>query len=288
MVFTVCSIQSLVAQTGFEGVLTTRVIMAGVDMSVITEKVDYSKSDLGNQISNLYKSLPASDLSRLQRLMETNPMMGLALIMTPPKATIYVKDNVVFAKTKGLGYEIQHYHNTASDEAFLYTSSLLNPADEVTAAYKPSDGYAALFSGDKLITTDKFNVVRSTNTATVAGYTCHISTYTPKSLPVNSSAVMGMPNLDVHKLVVYASNDLPKGINFSHPYYLPESHGIMRIDIYLDASDKPTMQYEMVDVKKTPIQQGQLIAKKSSPLYTLTDSNYGMKVLGIMMGGMSH
>jgi hypothetical protein len=60
--------------------------MAGVDMSVITEKIDYSKGDLRGQIATLYKSIPAEDLSRLQALMEQNPIMRLALALTPPQA----------------------------------------------------------------------------------------------------------------------------------------------------------------------------------------------------------
>lgn len=75
-------------------------------------------------------------------------------------------------------------------------------------------------------------------------------------------------------------------INFSHPYYLPEDNGIMRIDIYLNNAAEPTMAYEMVSVNKAPISDGMLVPKKTEPLYELTDMNYGMKLLGIMMGGM--
>lgn len=287
LLLTVCCAKVSFAQAVFEGTLKTRVTMAGVDMSVITEKIDYSKGDLGGQIATLYKSSPAQDLSRLQALTEQNPMMGLALAMTPPQATIHVKDKVVFARTKGLGYEIQHYHNLASDEAFLYTASLVQPGEQLTASYKPSDGYEALFTGDKRITTDNFNVDRSGKVATVAGYACAISTYTSKSLQANSGSATGIPSLEVRKLMVYTSKDLPKGLNFSHPYYLPEDHGIMRIDIYLDNGPEPTMVYEMVSVKKVPISDNMFIQKKSAPLYALTDTNYGMKLFGIMIGGMA-
>mgnify|MGYP003564144887 CR=1 FL=1 len=271
----------------FEGILTTRVSLAGVDLSTITENIDYQKGNIQQQLAALYKDIPAKDLSRMQTMMEKNPMLGMAMIMTPPQATIYIKGKVAMAKTKGLGYDIQHYHNQQSDEAFLYTASLINSGEAVTSAYKPSEGYEGLFTADRRISSDNFKVERSSNTADVAGYKCSIATYTPKVLQQDAASSLGIPAVQVHKLVVYTSKDLPKGINFSHPYYLPEGHGIMRIDIYLENGNEPTMVYEMISVKKTAVSDDMLVAKKTAPLYALTDMNYGMKLLGIMMGGMT-
>ena len=281
----ICCKSTLFAQTNFEGILTTRVTMAGIDLSTITEDIDYQKGNIPEQVAKLYSTIPAQDLARMQKMMEENPMMGLAMVMTPPKATIQVKGPVAYIKTRGLGYEIQHYHNTQTNEAYLYTASLINPTEAVTAAYKPSEGYEALFKDEKRITTDKFKVERSTKTLDVAGYPCSISTYTPKTIPASSIAETA--GLEIHKLVVYSNKDLPQGINFSHPYYLPEENGIMRIDIYLSESTEPTMVYEMTDVKKTAISDSSLTPKKTEPIYTLTDMNYSMKVLGILMGSMA-
>lgn len=285
--FTFCSEGTIFSQSTFEGTLTTRVTMAGVDMSVVTEKIDYTKGNIQEQLAALYKAIPAQDIARMQDMMEKNPMMGLALVMTPPKATIHIKGRVAFATMRGLGYEIQHYHNEQSDEAFLYTTSLIQPGEAVTAAYRPSQGYEALFTDDKRITTENFNVERSSRTADVAGFPCAISTYNSKALQSGTGSATGIPNVQVHKLVVYTSKDLPKGINFSHPYYLPEDNGIMRIDIYLNEGKEPTMVYEMISVKKSDISDSMLVPKKTEPLYSLTDMNYGMKLLGIMMGGMA-
>lgn len=283
----VCLAENAMAQQGFEGILTTRVSIADIDMSAFTEKIDYQKGNIQEQMASLYKTIPASHRSKLKAVTEKNPMMGMVLAMTPPQATIYIKNKIAMANTKGLGYEIQHYHNEQSDEAFLYTQSLIQPGEAVTAFYKPSLGYKAFFTEDKRITPDHFNVERSPKSVDVAGYSCSISIYTPKSLQPGSGSGMGIPTVQVHKLIVYTSKNLPKGINFSHPYYLPEDHGIMRIDIYLDDSDQPSMIYEIVSVKKTSVSGDMLVAKKTEPLYELTDMNYGMKLLGIMMGGMS-
>ena len=280
-------VQNSIAQQGFEGILTTRVSIAGTDMSAIIEKINYQKGHIQEQMASLYKTIPAPDLSKLKAVMEKSPMMGMVLAMTPPKATIYIKNEIAVAKTKGLGYEIQHYHNEQSDEAFLYTQSLIQPGETVTAFYKPSQGYKALFAENKRITPEHFNIEHSSKSADVAGYSCAISTYTPKNLQPAPGSEMGIPTVQVHKLIVYTSKNLPKGTNFSHPYYLPEDHGIMRIDIYLDDSNQPSMIYEIVSVKNTAVSEDMLVAKKTEPLYELSDMNYGMKLLGIMMGGMS-
>ncbi|WP_257657815.1 hypothetical protein [Parapedobacter lycopersici] len=270
----------------FEGILTTRISMGGVDLGTLTESIDYSKGDVGEQTRALFKNIPPQDMERLKSMLEANPMMGMALMMTPPRATMYLKEGIALVKTKGFGYEIQHYHNLKSDEAFLYTASLIRPGEAVTAAYKPSEGYDELFTDDKRITAEGFHIERPNETATIAGHPCVKAVYTPKTTQPTEQAIPGIPMVQLRKLVVYTSEDLPKTINFSHPYYLPEDHGVMRIDVFMDDSDQPTMVYEITSVEPTAVDDSLLQAKKTEPLYRLTDTNYGMQLLGIMMGGM--
>lgn len=277
MVVTVLLSFSAWAQGSFEGILTTRVSVGGIDMSALVEKIDYQKGDVQQQMRVFFQNLPAEDMKSYQSTISRNPMIAMALIITPPKAVIYLKNGIALAKTKGLGYEIQHYHNQQSDEAFIYTASLINPQNAITAAYKPSEGYLDLFTDDKRITSEQYTVEKLTKTIQVAGYTCSGASYTPKLQQKGSS---------IHKLLVYTSKDMPTAINFSHPYYFPEEDGIMRIDIFMDDSNEPVMVYEITDVQKTAVDNNLLQGKKNEPLYELTDLEYGMKVLGIVMGGM--
>lgn len=262
----------------FEGIIKTRVSVAGIDMARIIEKIDYQKGNVQEQLAAQYKLLPASSMSKLEDMMKKNPMLGLVLAMTPPQATIYVKEKIAMVKSKGLGYELQHYHNEELDQAFLYTRSLLN-TEAVTASYQPSKGYEQLFSQDKRPSLNNFTISRSTQTAQVAGLNCDIATYTAKT-------GLKQPGT-VSKLIVYTSKLMPKGINFSHPYYLPEANGIMRIDIYLDDSQTPTMCYEVTSIQKTTVAADMLQPKKSTPIYQLTDREYSLKLLAVMMGGMA-
>ncbi|RXK86919.1 hypothetical protein [Filimonas effusa] len=282
---------ALAGDPPFEGTLTTKVLIGGVDLSVITENIDYSKGDIKQQITDAYKKLSKEDLERLKKLTEANPMMGMAIMMTPPKGTITIKGDVTVARTRGLGYEIAHYHNRGKDDAYIYTGSLTDTSNNATATYKPSAGYAALFAGDKLVNADEYIIEKLPGTVSVAGYTCTKSVYTPKNPGANKqAAVPGMPAMTLQKLVVYSSAALPADINFSHPYYLPEKNGVMRIDIYFDKNDTPAMVYEVVDVKKASVNDTALAVRKTEPLYDLAGGNvmeYGMKLMGIMMGGLS-
>ena len=277
-----CFSLSLFAQSGFEGILTSRVVIMGIDMSEITKKIDYTKGDLAGQMRAIYAAMPDEQLAKFQSAASEDPTVGMLLAMTPPQATVYVKQDLALAKIRGLGYEIEHYHNALSDEAFLYTTSLLQPDQAVTASYKPSEEAAETVAQDKRITSDNFTRVQLNSSSKVANYTCSMSSYTAKAGTASSN-----PGLPLRKLIVYSSEALPKGINFSHPFYLPEEQGIMRIDIYLDDKAEPTMIYEMTSVQQTQLSDELLVPKKTSPLYQLTDMNYGMQVLGIMMGGMS-
>lgn len=282
---TILFYQNLSAQTSFEGVITSRVTVGGVDFGKIIEKIDYNKPHIQDQFSSLYKNLPPQSLVKLQEVIQKNPMMGLVLVMTPPQATIYIKGKVVNLTARGLGYQIQHYHDEQLDQASIYTNSLIQPQNAVTSIYKPSEGYRELFGNGKYINLEHFQIQRLSKTAIVANYPCAIATYTPKNtIPSTNQNAGGLP---IHKLVVYTNKDIPKGINFSHPYYLPENNGILRIDIYLDKGEEPTMVYEIVDIKKTMIGQNLLLPKKNDPTYVLKDPQYSMKVLGIMMQGMS-
>ena len=273
---------STLAQPSFEGTLQTRVMVAGVDMSLVIGAIDYEKGNIPGQIAAAYQKLPEKELTKLQTLMNEDPMMGLVVAMTPPKGTLYVKGKNALVHIKGMGYEIIHAHDEERDEAYIYTASLIHAGEEVTAAYQPSKGYQEVFTDDKRISTDHFDVTRSSETAKVAGLDCNIATYTPKAggvAPTGLSASM-------HKLVVYTSKDLPQSINFSHPYYLPEDLGILRIDIYLNDTPEPSLVYEVVSIDQSPVDDSLLMPRKTEPVYALSDSEYSAHMLGIILGGL--
>ncbi|HBX45963.1 hypothetical protein [Limibacterium fermenti] len=287
IIISILSFSAHAQEASFEGIITSRIVFGEVDLSPLAEKIDYHKGNVQEQIGSFFRTLPTAQSDKLQAMIERNPMMTIALLMIPPQTTLYIKGGTILAKMKGLGYEMEHYHNLSADEAFIYTASLIDPQNAATSTYKPSEGYKELFAGNKLITPDKYTFSKLPQTATVAGYVCNVSSYVPKSAPGNATGANGLPAVDVRKLIVYTNSEISKTINFSHPYYIPEADGILRIDIFLEDSDQPTMVYEMIKVDKTTVNDSQLQIKKSQPLYQLTDMEYGMKLLGITMEGIS-
>ncbi|SEM49926.1 hypothetical protein SAMN05216436_10518 [bacterium A37T11] len=269
-----------------EGVLDTKVSMYGVDLSPLTDEAN--GTTMKERMEVLKKKIPAAKAEALKTKIESNPMMGLAMVLLPPRGTIYLKKDVVLGKIYGLGYYLEHYHNLQSDEGVIYMSSLEEPLTEATASYQPSKGYEKVYSGNKMIHADQFNITKESGSVTVAGYPCQRSIYTAKNLNAEApSSMAGMTTPIVHKLVVYTSDKVSKSINFSHPYYLPEDHGILRIDAYYDESKEPSAVYEVTAVKPQTVTDELLAVKKSKPLYAIDDVTYGMKVMTIMFGGLS-
>jgi len=272
-------------QPVFEGVITTKISLWGLDLSPITESIDYSKGNIRQQMKSIYVDKMSKEFSVLESKLDKNPMMGMALLLLPPKGYLYIKDKEVIAKTKGLGYQLQHYHNLQSDEAFIYTSSLINPTEAVTSSYTPSKGYKELFGNDKYINAENYTIQKSPKKVNVAGYDCSVNIYTANEEIQDVENAMGIPTMNIHKLVVYSTPNLPNTINFSHPYYIPEDNGIIRIDIYLDKSNEPAIVYEATSIEKKTIEQEVFKINKATPVYELMDMEYAMKLMTVMFGG---
>lgn len=272
-------------EPGFEGVITTKISLWGIDLSPITENIDYAKGNIQQQMKSIYMDKMNNQFAALQSKLEANPMMGMALLLLPPKGYLYVKDQKAIAKTKGIGYQLDHYHNLQSDEAIVHTASLINPAEAVTSSYIPSQGYEELFGNDKYINAANFTITKSPKKVNVAGYSCDVSVYTSKGDIEEVENSMGIPTVNINKLIVYSSPKIPNSINFSHPYYIPEDNGIIRIDIYLDQSNEPTIVYEATSIEEKKIEQEVFNINKTTPVYKLTDMEYAMKLMQVMFGG---
>lgn len=271
-----------------EGLLETKISMYGVDLSPLTEATASAKDNIQDPMKALKDRVPAEKLEALQTKLKGNPMMGLAMLLLPPKGSIYLRKDAALARIYGLGYYMEHSHNLQTDEGIIYMSSQAQPEKEATASYHPSEGYDKVFSGDRLIHPDQFTITKENGTFTVAGHPCQRSVYTARNLTAPASATLpGMPAPQLHKLVVYTSDRISKSINFSHPYYLPEEHGILRIDAYYDDGNEPSAVYEVTAVKPQIVTDELLAIKKSEPLYKIDDVQYGMKVMEIMFGGLS-
>lgn len=271
---------SLFAQSSFQGILRSQVSILGVDMSEFTRKLDYSKPELASQFKDIYQSLDPAKRQKLETLLQSDPSIAMLLALTPPQGTLYIDGDIALAKIIGLGYQVQHYHNMQEDKALIYTASLIDPQMQVTASYSPKQSQKLTLEENRHITPENFTRTLSDKTVQIAGYTCSISTYRPKQ------AIAPQGALPLSKLLVYSSEQMPKTINFSHPYYLPEEQGILKIEAFLENQTEPILSYTISSVNPQPIGPQQLAFQQSSPLFSLTDMEYSAQVLQIMFSGM--
>lgn len=262
------------AQSAFEGIVKLQVTMMDADPGIFAENIDYSKEEVSRQLDSLYKIIPEEDIKKLEALTRNNPWMVLLMMMTPPRTSVYIKDRVCLVESKGIGYEFMKYYNLHLDEGYLYTASLINPDEAVSATFTPSDGLEPY----------TFNTDGSAKKMfTVAGYDCIATTYIPEPIIQEEGSVLSMNPLRPFKLVVYTNRDLPREINYAYPHHVPEDHAIMRMDIYIHDHDQPTLVYEVISIERTTIGLERLDIKKTTPMYQVSDPEYGNKSIGIIM-----
>lgn len=60
-VINICNV--LQAQSVFEGILTTKVSFKGLDLSYLTENIDYQKGNIQTQVTQLLKKAPSEQFS---------------------------------------------------------------------------------------------------------------------------------------------------------------------------------------------------------------------------------
>lgn len=268
------------SQSGFEGVIKMQVKFAGVDLGSIAENIDYNKGEIAQQLDSLYHLLPEEEVQKLENLAKNDPYMTLNIILTPHRTSIYIKDQLISIRSKGLGYESQSIQDLQSDEGYTYIASLINPDEAVSATFKLSNAseiYPMTSADDS-----------APETYNIAGYDCIATTFVPEPLTEDESSAFEMHPFRPLKLVAYSSAKLPDGIipevvNYVYPHHLPGNHAIMRMDIYLHDPDLPTIIWEVVSIEKRAIDPKELDIKKTTPLYEATDPEYGKKYMSIIM-----
>ena len=93
--------------------------------------------------------------------------------------------------------------------------------------------------------------------------------------------------MHVAKLEVWTSEQMPKSLNFIHPYYLEEEDGIMKIDLFANGIEGVSMVYEFKTVSPKKLSDSELDIVQTSPVYNAkTDlQKIAGKLMGIMFGG---
>ncbi|TDQ76599.1 hypothetical protein [Sphingobacterium yanglingense] len=267
-----------------QGIIEMGIFSQDVELSKIVGKIDFSQADPKSQYQNLLKN--DKDVQAITKVIEQiatkNPLAGLALSMNTTSCTYYIKEDKVLGKVKGFGWEMDNLHDKKQDKGSLYLQTLTNTKEipdsdkKIYAQYIPSKNPDA--GASNAIELDNFNRTELQKTEIINGYECNVSQLTPKS--IDSDAPMTM-----HKLLVYTSPLFNNTINFTHPFYLEENNGILRIDIYFIDDKTPTLVMKPKSIEQRAISADELQSRTAQPVYGEINAEWAFKALPIMMSG---
>ncbi|HWK99740.1 MAG TPA: hypothetical protein VNQ55_07330 [Parapedobacter sp.] len=281
-------------QTPFsEGTIEMGMYSHNVDLGFFIKEIDFSRDDVPEQFTELAENNEEAQafLALLQEYSSTNPFAALGLMMNGVIGTYYVKDDIVLGKARGFGYEFDNYHDAGNDVGKVFVRTLVQTDEiadedrELSFTYVPSVDLGV--GGGGTFDVSIYNREVSPASTVVAGYACDVSTYTIKSqhIPEPDPNNPLPPTPIVYKLVVYTSDAFNKTINFTHPFYLPEDAGILKLEIYYDNGDEPTLVMQPEDITARTIADAELQIEVKEPVYSFSDVSVAWKMLAIMFSG---
>jgi hypothetical protein len=236
-----------------------------VDLGKIIGKIDFSRDDIKQQ----YEALVANDTDAktifevIENTINQNPLVALAMSMNISEYTYFIKDKEVLGKALGFGWDMHNYHNTAEDKGSVYLETLTK-SDEIAtedrkiySEFKPSENTGA--NATNAIDFTTFNRQFQSKK-----HVCDVVLYTPKTVDEN------VP-MQLQKIAVNTSPLFSNTINFTHPFYLEENAGILRLDIYYLNNEEPTLVMKPKAIKEQVINQQDLTSKTATPIYSVDD-----------------
>lgn len=275
-----------------EGVIEMGMYSHDVDLGYFIDKIDFSRDDVREQVEELIENTPSDQniFTLIEELSERNPFVALSLMMNAVTSTYYVKDDVVFGAARGFGYEYDNFHDRRNDEGKIFIRTLVQ-TDEIpeedralSLTYVPS---VDLGIGEH-IEHDLYDRRVESRKENVNGYLCEVSTYTlkPGYAPPAADPENPVPTTPtVRKLLVYTSKLFNPTINFTHPFYLPEEGGILRLEVFYENTDEPTFVMSPKEIIPRPVTGDELQIRVKEPVYTINDTSLAWKLFSIFFSG---
>lgn len=276
--------QTIITTPFSEGTIQMGIFSNDIDLGKLIDKIDFSKSNVKQQYENLLQNDADAKaiIDVIQHTGNQNPLAAWAMTMNISESTYYIRNDEVLADVRGFGWNMNNYHNASLDKGSLFLETLTQIdqiAEEdrkIYTTYKPSESAGA--NNANTIDLSEFNRQSSNSKQNILGYECDIITYLPKNMDPN------LP-MQVQKIVVYTSPLFSSTINFTHPFYLEENGGILRLDVYYQDNIKPTLVMKPKHIKAHTITDQNLTNKTADPIYAYDDMNWAFKALAIMMSG---
>lgn len=287
--------QPITSEPFTEGTIEMGMSSHGVDLGVLIKNIDFSRDDVREQFVALTENHEEAQqfLTLMEEYAQANPVIGLALMLNGVIATYYVKGDAVLGRARGLGYLFDNYHNSVEDQGQIYVRTLVQldeiPEEdrELSITYTPSEDLGVGSGGS--ISTSMYDRQVASKKQVVAGYACEVSTYTLKSefdVDPDFDPDFPMPtSARLHKLVVYTSDAFNKTINFTHPFYLPEDNGILKLEIHFDKLDEPTLVMQPDNITPRTVAPAEMQIEEKLPVYDYNNLTVAWKIFAIMMSG---
>ncbi|MFD2553306.1 hypothetical protein [Sphingobacterium tabacisoli] len=278
--------QNIKTETFDQGIIKMGIYSQEVELSKLVDKIDFTQADPKSQYQNLLQK--DKDVQAIVKTVEDmaskNPLAGLVLSMNTTSCAYYVKDDKVLGKVKGFGWEMDNYHDELQDKGSLYLETLTKTNEiaesdrKIYAHYIPSENPGA--GANSNIELENFNRTELNKTEVVNGYLCNVSQLTPKTLDTDTP-------IQMRKLLVYTSPLFKKTINFTHPFYLDEKNGILRIDIYFVDDNTPTLVMKPKSIERRVVNENELKSRTTQPGYEEINAEWAFKALPILTSGWS-
>lgn len=260
-----------------EGYLKYSITIGDKTMLKLLEFVAKDKTPSMASFEKAKSILSKEEIDHIQNLTQKNPSIGMSLLILPYFGDdIWIQKDKVLAKAKAFTYSIENYWDQSSGFGKCYLVSNVHPEKNLTYDYDKN--YTENNKVQTYIGSDKFEIQRTNEKVTIAGFEAYKTIYTRKS----SVTAHNLP----YKLEVYESPQMSQAVNFSHPYYTEEENGIVKINAYL-SKDAPPLTYELVKAENKNLSPSQMnihTSKNVFPTKTLLDqATLGFQVLGLMM-----
>jgi len=276
-----------------EGTIEMGMYSHGINLGYFIDRIDFSRDDVEEQFAELAENEEEAQqfIALLQEYSDTNPLAVLGLMLNTNIATYYIKNDVVLGKARGFGYEFDHYHDVKNDVGKLFLRTLSQSDEipeedrELSVHYVPSVDLAVGSGG--AVDVSHYDREVASKKVGVGGYSCQVSTYTIQSQHIQEpNPENPLPPTPIcYKLVVYTSEAFNKTINFTHPFYLPEDHGILKLDIFYDNGQEPTLTMQPDAITPRTLTDAEMQIRVNEPVYDYNDTGVAWKMLSILFSG---
>ncbi|WP_460621315.1 hypothetical protein [Hymenobacter tenuis] len=269
-----------------QGIITTRVSLPGNPFDKLLSQIDPAKGNVQAQMQQLAMRMTPAEQQQFQaEAAKLDPAMAMGAMMLPRKGTIYLRGQEARVSTDGLSYHLENYFDGAKNSGILLLAAQASP-EQVAYSYNAA---TLKKSWQTIVVTEEdYTLKTTTETSLVAGYPSLKTTYTLK--PGAATSATNKPGATSQKPValdVWTSAQIPQMLNFAHPVYVKEKHGITKLIVYFDKERKQRMLYEFASVQLKPVTPQDLQIKATTPIldYAKDEMQIGMKSLAIMLGG---